>query len=550
MTILTQKYSYINSFYAQTLNSFVLIKKSILLLQHSRSWTVLGIRIINRLCSRDAKVSYFLRFIFPKSAAWFDVKMAAESKTSDELLKAVQHLIQFRKIFYEYTLSEFNLDWILKTIEDKDLYSFKLLYQKRINEFLKGSALYEIHISFFMKKIPRINFYIDSAKFEFLLPVRYLYSSSQGVKKKLKDYIHNFILPGKLDNPCCKKHSVVIDGDTIWELENIKLLKGYQLIDDSNYICYEKAANPTHKFIAGYSDVKPAFRLLDEIPYVKASVKHYTFNNDLENVYLLSGRCSRNYFHWLIEYMPKILWMCRNTDLDFSQMSIAIDAKMPQQHYQALECILQTLNINNPVVKINPDKYIYNIKKMLVSSNPTFIPDSLEEYSYPECSGLNLETLREFRELFLKGISNSHDRKIYVARLGNSHRKLVNENEVIDLFYRYGFEVVYPEKYTFIEQMNLFNSAKYIVGPTGAAFSNLIFCQNNTTVINFLAEQNKEYAIFSNLCTLSNSKYYIETGELLKNEDLFSDKISWLYSDYYVNVDALEAKLQKLMKSV
>ena len=115
------------------------------------------------------------------------------------------------------------------------------------------------------------------------------------------------------------------------------------------------------------------------------------------------------------------------------------------------------------------------------------------------------------------------------------------------MFVRNGFEVVYPEQYTFEEQMYLFNSAKFIAGSSGAAFSNLIFCQENTVVINFLAEEIKEFAVFSNLCALSHSQYYVETGRLLKDQSCFLDRISWLYSDFEIDEKALEIKLKQLL---
>jgi capsular polysaccharide biosynthesis protein len=147
----------------------------------------------------------------------------------------------------------------------------------------------------------------------------------------------------------------------------------------------------------------------------------------------------------------------------------------------------------------------------------------------------------------LTDVKTDQKRKIYIARSNNNNRKLVNELEIIALCVSYGFEIVYPEKFSFEEQLKLFNSAKYIIGPAGAAFSNLIFCQKGTVVINFLAEENKEASIFSNLCTLSESSYYLETGKLLKERMFFSDTISWLYSNYKVDIQALDERLKSIV---
>ena len=46
-----------------------------------------------------------------------------------------------------------------------------------------------------------------------------------------------------------------------------------------------------------------------------------------------------------------------------------------------------------------------------------------------------------------------------------------------------GFELVATELLSFKEQVRLFSEADIIVGPSGAAFANIIFCQPGTKVI-------------------------------------------------------------------
>lgn len=545
MSDLTKSYSKILAVYADVIHFLGLGKKASLLLYQSRSWTVVGLRISNRLFSNQKHIPLYFRLIFPKSTAWFRIRIAVEEGNSEKLLKAVEQLMKIRNVYYEYSLIEFNLDYLLKTVEELNPYAFKLLYQRKINEFLKDSALYEIHNSFFLKYKPRINFHIDPKRFVFLLPVRYLFKTDVP-KEKVPDYAHRFNLPAEIDKMNHTTHEVLVEGDKLWTLSDIRLLKGYQLINGDSYLCYEKSASPENKFIAGYFDASPSFRLLEESPYVKVNIRKYDFQ-DLDNIFLLSGRCTRNYFHWLIEYMPKLMWFARGAMNEYANFKLAVDENMPQQHYQALQYVMKKLSIPNQIIKINPDNHIYNIKKLIVCSNPTFIPDSFEEFSYADCSALNLDTLAGYRKILLSNVSNRHDRKIYIARHNFSSRKLVNESDVIDLFVKYGFEIVYPEQYTFEEQMNLFNSSKFIVGASGAAFSNLIFCQPGTVVINFLVDELKEFSLFSNLCALSQSQYYIEPGKLLRDKSHFSDKISWLYSDFKLDVESLEKKIQHLL---
>jgi capsular polysaccharide biosynthesis protein len=55
------------------------------------------------------------------------------------------------------------------------------------------------------------------------------------------------------------------------------------------------------------------------------------------------------------------------------------------------------------------------------------------------------------------------------------------------------------EKLSFREQVELMFGAKVIVGASGAAFSNILFCQKGARVLSWLLPQYKGFSSFSNL---------------------------------------------------
>ena len=73
--------------------------------------------------------------------------------------------------------------------------------------------------------------------------------------------------------------------------------------------------------------------------------------------------------------------------------------------------------------------------------------------------------------------------KIFIGRKKTTTRKILNNNEVINLFKEKGFKVLYLEEYSIREQAYLFYNAKVIAGLHGAGFTNLIFCKEGTKVI-------------------------------------------------------------------
>jgi capsular polysaccharide biosynthesis protein len=69
-------------------------------------------------------------------------------------------------------------------------------------------------------------------------------------------------------------------------------------------------------------------------------------------------------------------------------------------------------------------------------------------------------------------------RRLYVARETSLGRQLINEDQVIAVCQRLGFEVVWPEQHSLRDQAALFRSAECVVGVKGAALTNIVFCSS------------------------------------------------------------------------
>jgi hypothetical protein len=76
---------------------------------------------------------------------------------------------------------------------------------------------------------------------------------------------------------------------------------------------------------------------------------------------------------------------------------------------------------------------------------------------------------------------NSQHEYIYISRKGR--RKLLNEPEITALLKAYNFTFIEDKPRPVKEQMAIFNNAKIIIGPHGAAFTNIIWCKPHTLLI-------------------------------------------------------------------
>ena len=89
------------------------------------------------------------------------------------------------------------------------------------------------------------------------------------------------------------------------------------------------------------------------------------------------------------------------------------------------------------------------------------------------------------KNFFKKKNCNVKVKKIFIDRSEseNKHCQLINNDQIKKYLLKKGFKSIKVGKLDFLNQIALFNNAKIIIGPHGAAFTNLIFCKKKTKVI-------------------------------------------------------------------
>ena len=92
------------------------------------------------------------------------------------------------------------------------------------------------------------------------------------------------------------------------------------------------------------------------------------------------------------------------------------------------------------------------------------------------------------KNFITKNVKKTHNKKIYIDRninksKSNQQRQISNEEEVKQCLKKKGFIFFKLHEMDFIDQVELFNNAEYIIGLHGGGFANLAFCRPNTKVI-------------------------------------------------------------------
>ncbi len=204
----------------------------------------------------------------------------------------------------------------------------------------------------------------------------------------------------------------------------------------------------------------------------------------LERAFLLGG--SANYYHWLLDYFPRL----RHLTVD-SGLPLLINGNLTKFQHQ---CLALAGVSEDRLAKV-PMPGRVEVKKLTA-------PLAATRSMTPEP-----ETLPWLHEIFGISPSDKPKRRLYVSRADATLRRVVNEQEVIDVLKPLGFEVVTPGMMDVIEQARAFSEAEAIVAPHGAALTNLAFAPKGCKVIEFMGGLRHRQGFFNFLAETAGQEF-------------------------------------------
>lgn len=250
--------------------------------------------------------------------------------------------------------------------------------------------------------------------------------------------------------------------------------------------------------------------------------------------FFLAGNGSYNWYHWLIEILPKMLYYkndySRNILVDESCKDIPSMA-------ETLQTLIENFDVN--IIYLDPLKR-YRIKKLYFINevNKLMYNELNRELASQPLYYYRKESLEELAEILKNKYltdTGSTASKIYLRRQ-NTHRIPSNETIIAALLADNEFSDIDLAKCSIQQQVKIFSHAKHIVGTSGAAFTNLLFCSPNTKIVIFMPDNYTSY------------QFYKEMGEFLHLD------IDYLYyengsnthdnSDFIVDKDKLHQLIE------
>jgi len=203
---------------------------------------------------------------------------------------------------------------------------------------------------------------------------------------------------------------------------------------------------------------------------------------------LLSNWGATNFFHMQIDVIPRVDFLFRAgwkwTDFDH--------ILLPSFHSSTIDRQLALIGI--PMEKI-----------IFVKWGPLnfFRTEQLVCTSYPGGRRTVLAPAIDYLRQLNKFPLRNGKRRLFVRRMART-RHLRNENELLPLLEKRGFEIIDPASFSHVEE--IFHDAEFVVGPHGASLANLAFCRPGTRVLE-LVPSDQAYPFFYTIAVHGGLRY-------------------------------------------
>jgi hypothetical protein len=220
----------------------------------------------------------------------------------------------------------------------------------------------------------------------------------------------------------------------------------------------------------------------------------------------LSGCWAHNYFHWILDSIPRL------QALPYVERSFGVKPTIlfPPNPYSFME---ESWNLFKPEgYKRRLNSLHYHVQNLVVP-----ITRRIEGLPYPSA-------VRYLQDLPRIEPLEGSPKKLYISRKYAETRHVENEDpDLFDPLLEMGFSLITPEKMSFTKQVSLFQNAEYIIAPHGAGLVNQIWTKQRAKVVELVTPK------YSSACTwligeIKHHPYGMVMAEHVGYENL---KVDW-----------------------
>jgi hypothetical protein len=210
----------------------------------------------------------------------------------------------------------------------------------------------------------------------------------------------------------------------------------------------------------------PALFLEEISMFVTESHKGPTGAESYQSMVLsLASRLDMVYYHWVTEQLPQVFALLEASKRTNKMPVVYLRKDRPRFQDSSLTFLF-------PNVKIVDYKSDTNNPCVLLSTVPT-----KGFAAHPA-----VLRLRDHTFSILDDTKADSPQFIYIKRKIGGWRYIINEEEVLESVTKIGFTILDAAEYSFVEQVQLFRSARCVVSIFGSGLTNILFCKRATII--------------------------------------------------------------------
>lgn len=233
-----------------------------------------------------------------------------------------------------------------------------------------------------------------------------------------------------------------------------------------------------------------------------ALVRQASHAEPLDKGLLITGGSEVNYYHWVLEILSQLQFI---NELPSQYDDYPVLMSGNSQNIPAIKTLIEAIGIPRQVIFLK-SVASYCVTDLLLISAPNNCITNFKgtARSVAENSFARPESIRFLRDKALPlaaGIDPATlPKRVFLGRKG--FLRPYNQTEILARLEPLGFVCVYMEEQDIQHQVAIMANADIIIGPTGAAWTNIIFATKGARALCWMAEEAGAISFFSNLAAI------------------------------------------------
>lgn len=221
---------------------------------------------------------------------------------------------------------------------------------------------------------------------------------------------------------------------------------------------------------------------------------------NIESGILIGGAGAGNWYHFVIECLPKV-FLSRSLPAEFGDLPLLVPDEC--RCIPSFATALELVSDGRPIRYMSQGE-IALVRRLVVLDEISIGPFNLASGEWPRIDDYSQHDavmrafIADFRSKSLGSYApQKEERRIFLVRPGE--RRDYNQQELVEIASRYGFEAIAPEMLGLEEQAKIFADASVVVGPSGAAWVGMLFRKQPLLGLSWLPRSYGQFCAYSGL---------------------------------------------------